>query len=94
MKRLDIAQTLKEEVKAEDRLASLHIMIESQIHAIERLFEANAEHVKDPGAWNTVAGFIDQLRFWAPRMFYSSSINNDWFEKQEGIAAHPLFGKD
>lgn len=93
MKRLDVAQRLREEIKEEDRLAALHVMIEGQINALERLMETNATHVKDPGAWNILAGYIDQLRFWAPRVFYTSEVNADFAEKQEGVPAHPMFGK-
>lgn len=93
MKRLDVAQRLREEIKEEDRLATLHVMIEGQIGALERLLETNASYVKDPAAWNVVAGFMDQLRFYAPRMFYSAEANVEWFEKQEGAPTHPLFGK-
>jgi hypothetical protein len=94
MKRLDVVSVLQAEISEESRLATLHVMLEGQIKALETLLENNAAHVKDPGAWNVVAGFIDQLRFYAPRVFYSSETNLDWTEKQEGIPAHPLFGKD
>ncbi len=94
MKRLDVLAALEAELSEENRIATLHVMLEGQIKALERLLESNAEHVKDPGAWNVVAGFIDQLRFYAPRVFYPSEINLDWAEKQEGVPARPLFGKD
>ena len=90
MKRLDVVQRMREEIKEEDRLATLHAMIEGQIGALERLLEANASHVKDPAAWNIVAGFMDQLRFYAPRVFYPVEANLDWSEKQEGAPVHPL----
>lgn len=94
MKRLDVLAGLEAELSEENRIATLHAMLEGQIHALERMLESNVAHVKDPGAWNVVAGFIDQLRFYAPRVFYSSEVNLDWSEKQEGVPAHPLFGKD
>lgn len=94
MKRLDVLAGLEAELSEENRIATLHAMLEGQIKALERMLESNAAHVKDPGAWNVVAGFIDQLRFYAPRVFYSSETNLDWAEKQEGVPAHPLFGKD
>lgn len=94
MKRLDVLTTIEAELSEENRLATLHAMLEGQIAALERLLESNASHVKDPGAWNVVAGFIDQLRFYAPRVFYSSETNLDWVQKGEGVPVHPLFGKD
>jgi hypothetical protein len=94
MKRLDVLESLGAEINEESRLATLHAMLEGQIAALERLLESNAAHVKDPGAWNVVAGFIDQLRFYAPRVFYRSDVNLDWMEKREGVPVHPLFGKD
>lgn len=94
MKRLDVIAGLQAELSEENRVAILHTMIEGQIHALERLLESNAAYVKDPGAWNVLAGFIDQLRFYAPRVFYPSEANLDWMEKGEGAPAHPMFGKD
>jgi hypothetical protein len=94
MKRLDVVAGLQAELSEENRLAALHAMLEGQMNALERLLENNAAYVKDPGAWNVVAGFIDQLRFYAPRVFYTAETNLDWAQKQEGVPAHPLFGKD
>lgn len=95
MRRLDILQQVQAEIAEDSRRATLMAMVEGQIAALERLLESNASSVKDAGAWNTTAGFIDQLRFWAPRMFFPSGENADWLaEKIEGAPAHPLFGKD
>lgn len=93
MKRLDVIAGLQSELSEENRLAILHTMLEGQIHALERLLETNAAYVRDPGAWNVVAGFIDQLRFYAPRVFYSSDVNLDWMQKGEGAPAMPMFGE-
>ena len=95
MQRLDVLEALKAEISEEDRLATLTTMIESQIRALERMLENNAGFAKDPGAWNTVAGLIDQLRFYAPRAFYSSEINLDWLKDYEGgPPVHPLANKE
>jgi hypothetical protein len=94
MKRIDVVASIQAKQSEDDRLATLHVMLEGQINAIERLLEANAAQVKDPAAWNVVAGFIDQLRFYAPRVFYAPEVNLDWAAKGEGAPAHPLFGKE
>ena len=95
MRRMDAAEQIRAELLEESRNATLMAMVEGQIAALERLLESNAEHVKDPGAWNITAGFIDQLKFWAPRMFFTPAANADWLSmKEEGAPVPPLFGKD
>lgn len=95
MRRMDAGERVRAELLEESRNATLMAMVEGQIAALERLFETNTEHVKDPGAWNITAGFIDQLKFWAPRMFFAPAANADWLAmKEEGAPVPPLFGKD
>lgn len=95
MRRMDAGERVRAELLEESRNATLMAMVEGQIAALERLLETNTEHVKDPGAWNITAGFIDQLKFWAPRMFFAPAANADWLAmKEEGAPVPPLFGKD
>lgn len=95
MRRMDAGERVRAELLEESRNATLMAMVEGQIAALERLLETNTEHVKNPGAWNITAGFIDQLKFWAPRMFFAPAANADWLAmKEEGAPVPPLFGKD
>lgn len=95
MRRMDAGERVRAELLEESRNTTLMAMVEGQIAALERLLETNTEHVKDPGAWNITAGFIDQLKFWAPRMFFAPAANADWLAmKEEGAPVPPLFGKD
>lgn len=95
MKRLDEVVHLRAELDEESRKATLIIMAEGQIRALEKLLESNAAAVKDPGAWNTVCGFVDQLKFWVPRLYSTVEQNANWLgENREAYPPHPLFGKD
>jgi hypothetical protein len=94
MKRIDATEMLKAELASDSRLSTLQTMIEAQINALEKLLESNVSSVKDAGAWNVVCGYVEQLKFWAPRIFYNIETNLDWFEKSEGAPAHPLVGRE
>lgn len=95
MKRLEEAKLLKEQISEESRQATLDTMIAQQIAALEKLFETNAAHVKDPLAYNMVAGLIDQIKAWAPSPFILPERNLDIQKGYEGQrwSTEPLFGK-
>lgn len=95
MKRMDVSAALERAVREESQIATLHEMLEAQIRALEALLVLNEAKVRDPAAWNVVAGFITQLRFYAPRIFYTPETNLDWLNSiPEGAPAHPLAGMD
>ncbi len=92
MQRMDLNAARDAKAEEASRLATLHELIERQIAGLEALFKANSAHVKDAASFNIVAGYIDQLKFWAPRPFYDLEVNADWFCKGEGAPVHPLLG--
>ena len=89
MRRIDTTQAILAEHAKEDHIATLQTMLEGQLAAIEKVLEGNVDRVCDPGAWNVVAGFMDQLRFWLPRMFYPADVN---VVLQGQVPEHPLHG--
>ena len=69
MKPLNLVSHLKEQISAESRQASLDTILHSQIQTLEKLIESNGSFVKDPGAYNAVAGLLDQLKYLVPAIF-------------------------
>jgi hypothetical protein len=69
MKPLNLISHLKEQISAESRQTALDTILHSQIETIEKLIESNGFFVKDPGAYNAVAGLLDQLKYLVPAIF-------------------------
>lgn len=92
MKPLNEVKAWEGQVSEELRQATLDTMIELQIKSLERTLESNVAHVKSAMAYNTCAGLIDQLRYYAPAIFRTGELNLD-MEKQAGFSGTPLYGK-
>ena len=69
MKPLDMVKHLQGELSAESRKAALITTLLNQIQILEKLIETNGAFVEDVGAYNTVASFVDQLKFWVPGIY-------------------------
>jgi hypothetical protein len=77
MKPLNLILNLKEQISAESRQASLDTILYSQIQTLEKLIESNGPFVKDPGAYNAVAGLLDQLKYLVPAIFKTVEKNKE-----------------
>ena len=77
MKPLNLILNLKEQISAESRQASLDTILYSQIQTWEKLIESNGSFVKDPGAYNSVAGLLDQLKYLVPAIFKTVEKNKE-----------------
>lgn len=92
MKRLDVVAHLQEQLTDEAYTATLNMLIEKQIEGIEKLIEGSGSRVKDPGAYNVVAGLLDQLRYFCLALYLSPEFNLDNMERKEGTPAVLLPG--
>lgn len=92
MKPLNEVKEWEQQISEELRQATLDTMIELQIKALERTLESNAKYAKSPMAYNTCAGLIEQLRYYAPAIFRTGELNFD-IEVNNGLNGRPLYGK-
>ena len=90
MKPLNEVKNLQEQIGEESRQAVLDTLIGLQIEGLERLLETNGAHVKSPLNYNTTAGLIDQLKYYAPASFRDGS---SLVKEQETGFEMPIFGK-
>lgn len=83
MKLLNENEIYKKELAEKYHLEAVQLMIESQVNALEKLLENNAQHVQSPVAYNMCAGLINQLKYWSVAPFRSAEATLD-----KNMAAH------
>jgi succinate dehydrogenase/fumarate reductase-like Fe-S protein len=69
MKQLNEVEHLKNQLSEEDRQSTLDHMLIKQLEGFEKMMESNGAYIRCPVAYNLCAGFIDQLKYYAPAAF-------------------------
>jgi len=95
VKPLDMVKHLQAELNAESRKATLVTTQLAQINILEKLIETNGIFVEDAGAYNTVAGFIAQLKFWVPSIYSKPEHNLNTVDllKPSIYTERPMYGE-